>query len=169
VSLHTYPLRALIGDYLRAATGLALTATPLIALDLNGVMTVLFGGLALLFLTFGLRTLLRQMSAVETDEHGVTATAPSLAGVSLGNTRIAWSDLAGVTLKYYSTRKDSKSGWMQLILKGAGPAIKIDSTIDGFEELAARAVAAARRQGVELGDSSAANFAALGIEIPRQR
>ena len=35
---------------------------------------------------------------------------------------LRWAELSGVTLRYFSTRKDREKGWMQLILKGSGRA-----------------------------------------------
>src|SRR3546814_2315017 len=56
---HRYPAGSLKGDYLRAGIGLLVTAGPLSA-GLGLIAGAIFGGLAALFLGFGLRTLARQ-------------------------------------------------------------------------------------------------------------
>jgi hypothetical protein len=66
-------------------------------------------------------------------------------------------------LAYYSTRRDRKSGWMQLQL-GAGRArMSLDSRLDGFEQVARQAADIASERGLALSDATAANLQALGI------
>ena len=72
-------------------------------------------------------------------------------------------------LGYYSTRRDRKSGWMQLEL-GAGRArLSLDSRLDGFDRLVRFATAAAAERELELSEATAANLSALGIRVPESR
>ncbi len=73
---HRYPLRELSGDYVRAGLGLAATLGPLLFVPASPVMMWLLGGLAALFLAFGARTALRQMTVVRVDDAGITAIGP---------------------------------------------------------------------------------------------
>src|SRR5262245_43463813 len=97
MSEHRYPSRELMGDYIRAALGLVATGGPLLFVPASPVMMWLLGGLAALFLAFGARTALRQMTVVRLDDAGITAIGPL--GVS-----IDWSDLGRLGLAYYSTQ-----------------------------------------------------------------
>jgi hypothetical protein len=155
---YRYPVRELAGDYLRAGAGLAATMGPLLFVPASPVMMWLLGGLAALFLAFGARTALRQMTVVRVDDAGITAIGP------VGAT-IAWNDLGRLALAYYSTRRDRTRGWMQLSLKGAGRGVRVDSTIDGFRDIALAAARAAERKGLALSPATTGNLAALGIEV----
>ena len=58
---------------------------------------------------------------------------------------------------------------MQLMLKGEGgpdsATIRIDSTLDGFSEIARQVAAIARTQRIPLSESTRNNFGALGIPV----
>ena len=109
MSYHRYPRKALLADYARSAAGVAVAGVPLVAADLSLVPGLLVGSLVLLFLIYGLRTALRQLRVVDVSEIGIRELGP------LGGA-IPWDELRQVQLKYYSTRRDSKSGWLQLKL-----------------------------------------------------
>jgi hypothetical protein len=155
---HRYPFRALAGDYVRAALGLALVLLPLAVVPLNRWITVLFAVLAALFAAFAVRTALRQASPVEMTEEAIIAQGPF-------PRRLDWSRLDRVTLGYYATRRDGANGWMQLGLAAGGRRLKLDSRIDGFAAIAERAARAARRRQLALAPSTAANFAAMGLDM----
>jgi len=159
MSQHRYPPRALAGDYARAGSGIALTLGPLLFVPASPVMMVILGGLAALFLAFGARTALRQWTVVQMDDAGIAAAGP-VSG------RIAWEDLEGLALAYYSTRRDRTRGWMQLTMKGRGQRLRIDSTIDGFRDIVLAAAQVAERRGLELTPATTGNLSALGIANP---
>ncbi|MFQ5955958.1 MAG: hypothetical protein ACE5JZ_12905, partial [Kiloniellales bacterium] len=136
-------------------------ATPLLAIQGSPAVTAVFGTLTALFLMFGLRTWLRQGKSVEVTEEAISARrTPAL---SRDRRSIAWRDLDKVKLSYYSTKRDRAEGWMQLSLKGGRTTLKIDSTLDGFVEIAAQTAAAVTANGIELRPVTVSNFAALGI------
>ena len=157
MSEHRYPPRELMGDYVRAALGLLATGGPLLFVPASPVMMWLLGGLAALFLAFGARTALRQMTVVRLDDARITAIGPL--GVS-----IDWSDLGRLGLAYYSTRRDRTRGWMQLSIKGSGRSLRIDSTIDGFREIVATAAGHAEQRGLELSPATRGNLVAMGLQ-----
>ncbi len=143
-------------DYLRAGFGVATTGGLLLFVTPASVMLWLLAGFAVLFLVFGLQTARRQMTAYELGASGLRVLSP------LGAV-IKWEELRSVELRYYSTRKDRSNGWMQLILHGGGRAIRIDSSVTGFAELAQAAAAAAHDRHLPLSAASRSNLASLGI------
>ncbi|MFQ5984172.1 MAG: hypothetical protein ACE5LL_01490 [Alphaproteobacteria bacterium] len=160
-SRHRYPVRALAADYARAALGLALTAGPLVLVEPAPGMAYILGGLGTLFFLYGVRTVLRHVTRIQLFEEEIRA-------VSLWPVVVRWQDLSGMSLAYYSTRRDRSQGWMQLRLKGGGRTLGLDSTIEGFEDIADRAFRAARGNRVELNGRTLENLAALGIGDPVQ-
>jgi hypothetical protein len=160
MTAHRYAMADLGGDYARGAAGLALTLLPLLLLPMHWIVAVVFAAAALVFLAFLARTWLRHRSVIEADGQGIVAHGP------LG-VRIAWRDLTGFRLRYFSVRRDRQRGWMQLELRGGGRSLKIESTISGFEEIASLAHDAAVAKGLKLDDSSQANLMSLGVIAPR--
>ena len=154
-----YERGALLGDYARAIFGLLLTGAPLLAVEASSVMTVILGAMAALFAAFGLKTLLRQRTRVMLDDDGVGVQA-------LGLRRLAWAELNGLKLSYYTTRRDRQSGWMQLTLGGPGGRLRFDSALQHFPALVARALEAALARELALSASTRANLAAMNIAIP---
>lgn len=154
---HRYPRSHVVGDYVRGGLGLAATALPLLLVELAVWVAVIFAGLAALFALFLLRAAERHATVVATDAHGITVSG-------LRGRAIAWDRLTGLRLAYYSTRRDRQRGWMTLTLKHGGPAISLESSLDGFDPLVERAAAAALANGVELDGTTLANLDAMGID-----
>jgi hypothetical protein len=153
-----YPARALRADYARAAAGL-LFAGPVVFLPLHWLLALGFGLIALLLLGFGLRTALRQVSPIEMSEAAIATTGPR-------PRRIAWETLSTFRLRYFALRKDRRSGWMELTLKGNGTTLSIESQIDGFTLIVERAARAAA--GLDLDEATLVNLAALGVARRRK-
>lgn len=162
MSAHTYPRDSLRADYLRAAAGLLLTALPLILVRPHWIVGLLLGAMAILFLLFLLRTAQRQATTVHLDDTGIRAEGP------MGKA-VAWTGLADLRLRYFSTRRDKQKGWMHLTLKGASATLKVESSIDGFEDIVDRAVDAAKANGLRLEPTTLNNLAALGFDAPGDR
>jgi hypothetical protein len=156
MTTYRYPGRAMLGDYLRSAAGLALTGGPLTMMPSSSGVAVVLGGFAALFGVFGVRTALRHQTKVALDDEGVVVSG-------LVTRRIAWGDIQKVKLSYYSTKRDRAGGWMQLTLQGRGRPIRFDSTLDGFAELARASHQAARANSVMLNEVTIANLQALGL------
>ena len=149
----------MIGDYLRAVAGFV-PATAILAIAAPGpVATGILVALAALFALFGLRTGLRHATQIEATETGLSASGPLSAA-------IRWAELDRMKLAYYSTRRDRRDGWMQLELRAGASTIRLDSRIDGFDELVERAALAAAARELELSAATIANLEALGIETP---
>ena len=159
MSLHNYPRSALVPDYIRAGIGVALTAGPLLLVKPATVMVYILGCLAALFLVFGFRTYLRQAAWLEVAAEGVRA-------VGLFGAAIPWQELRNVELRFFSTQRSRRDGWMQLKIRGAGKVIRVDSTISEFPSIARTAAMRALERGVELDEHTRANFQSLGVELP---
>ena len=162
MSTHRYPSQALIGDYGRAAVGLALTAGPALAVPSDSAALWVLLPLALLFTVFGLRTLRRHLARVEVDAVGVSQS-------DWRRARLDWSQLRTLRVDYFSTRGDRTGGWMQMTLKGpggpAGASIRLDSALDNFVAIARAAAISARDNGVALSEATRANLGHLGITV----
>jgi hypothetical protein len=162
VTEYRYPRGALSGDFMRAGLGLAISAGPALAIPLTSPAQFILGPLVLLFLVFVLRTWQRSVAVIAVTARDISLSAPWQA-------RLAWHNLKAVRLNYYSTRFDRSGGWMQLMLKGeGGPAsatIRLDSSLDGFSEIARQVAAIARANRIPLSEATRNNFSALGIAV----
>ncbi len=158
---HRYPTIALAGDYARAGLGLALVVPPLLLLQLNAPVAALFAVLIALFAIFAWRTLLRQLGTIEMDEFAINRSG-------LFPLRMAWDALDELRLGYYATRRDGTGGWMQLALRAGRRRLQLDSRIEGFAAIVARASHAARRRRLTLNPATTNNLAALGIAVPAE-
>jgi hypothetical protein len=157
-----YPASAMVGDYLRAAAGLGPTVLILATVSVGGVAAVVLSGFAAIFGAFAVRTALRHGTSLEVSDSELRA-------AGLRSATIPWSELDRMKLAFYSTRRDRKSGWMQLEL-GAGRArLSLDSRLDGFDRVVRQAALAASERDLDLGEATAANLQALGIRLPVQR
>ncbi|HJU19410.1 MAG TPA: hypothetical protein VJ770_23390 [Stellaceae bacterium] len=162
MTVHAYPLAALRGDYLRAAAGLLPCLAILALVPLVPLATAAVGGFAALFAGFAIRTALRQWTRIEMTETALLASG-------LRGATIPWTALDGMKLAYYSTRRESGDGWMQLVLRAGRARLSVDSRIDGFPRLVARAARAAAARRLPLNRATLANLEALGItpaEVP---
>jgi hypothetical protein len=157
-SVHQYPLRSLYGDYVRAAIGVGFCSVPLSFVNDSPVLLTILSGVLLLFLGFGAKTAMRHLTVIETEEEGIIANGP------LGQ-RIAWRDIDKVALKFYSTRRDTKEGWMQLTLYGATKKMTLESSLDGFNEVADAVIQAGFRNNAQMDETTMENVAAMGIVV----
>jgi hypothetical protein len=159
MSVHRYSLQSLLGDYWRSAIGLIVAAGGLLLAPSTPHVLVICGGLTALFLLFTMRTIARQYSRTEVTEDAITH-------VGIRRTQLRWSDLDRAKLRYYSTRRNRAGGWMTLKLSGRGAGLAVDSNIDGFDAIAARAARAIADNRIGADDVTLANLAALGLATP---
>jgi hypothetical protein len=175
--IHRYTDLALLGDYLRAAAGLAVGFGLLFFTENSPILFYIALVLSLLFLAFAVRLAVRRVTVIAVDETGIGATASFGAAAPLGPTgqgnaggrriatRIDWTDMREVAVRYYSTRRDRSGGWMQLVVKAPGRRIAADSTIGEFPALVTAVTLAARRHGLELSPTTLANVGALDAPL----
>jgi hypothetical protein len=159
ITRHVYPATAMVGDYLRAAAGLVPTGIVFATEPVGTVAATVLGSCAAVFGIFGLRTVLRHGTSLE-------MTDTELRAYGTWPRTIAWAELDRMKLTYYSTRRDRRSGWMQLDLGAGGVTVKLDSRIAGFDRLVLRAAEIAATRGVALNEATLANLQALGIRLP---
>ena len=158
MSRHNYPTSAMVGDYLRAAAGLVPAGAVFLGTPVGTVAATVIGGFAAIFAIFGLRTVLRHGTRLE-------MTDTELRAAGMWRRTILWSELDRMKLAYYSTRRDRKSGWMQLELGAGSIRVRLDSRIVGFDRLVRRAAEVAAWRGLALSDATVANLEALGVRL----
>jgi hypothetical protein len=156
---HVYPATAMVGDYLRAAAGLVPTGVVFATEPVSTVAATVLGSFAAVFGIFGLRTVLRHRTSLEMSD-------TELRAYGALRCRISWAELDRMKLTYYSTRRDRRSGWMQLELSAGGSRVRLDSRIAGFDRLVLRAAEVAATRGVALNEATLDNLQALGIRLP---
>jgi hypothetical protein len=153
-----YPLSSLYGDYIRAAIGVLFFGMPLYFVKDSPILSTILTGILLVFIGFAAKIALRQLTIIETEEEGIIANGP------LGR-RIAWRDINKVALKFYSTRRDKNEGWMQLTLYSATEKMTLESSLDGFNDVADAVVQAGFRNNAEMDETTMENIASMGITI----
>ncbi|MBT3532586.1 MAG: hypothetical protein HN478_01840 [Rhodospirillaceae bacterium] len=168
MNIYRYPVKALIFDYIRSGLGVLVPIALMLFTDLLPVVFYILAGLVLLFGIYGVRTALRQATLLSVDGNGVRQEGP-LGG--LLNREIRWADLRDFRLRYYSTRRDGKGGWMQLVLRatdgseghGSNGPIRLDSNLPGFDDIVRQVYEMARDHGLANDPASAANLTAMGL------
>ena len=152
---YRYPAAKLVPDYLRAGAGLAVVILPLVTLDVPGAVRIVLACLALLFAAFAVQNLLQHSSRVEMSESALV--------VRPRGRRIQWDALTRLRLAWFSVRRGGPKGWMELKLDAGRTRVRIDSRLDGFEDVAQRAVAAARERELDFDPVTRANLRTLGL------
>jgi len=152
-----YPFRALIADYLRGGGGMALMLVIWLTLPGQLHVHVIFGGLTLLFALFTIRTAWRQFSEFELCPEGVEQVRPR-------RRVLLWDRLDSLRLRYYAMRRNREGGWMTLTMRAGDVRCTVDSSLDGFEALAAAAAKAAARRRLAIDDVTRTNLEALAID-----
>ena len=159
MKVYGYPFDAVRADYARAGLGLGLCGLPLATTDLPLAIAVILAAVAVLFALYGLRTAAQQSMSL-------TVTDDAIESSGWRRVRLAWEELSGVSLAYFSTRREGGNGWMQLRLAGCGGTLRLESTLDGFGAVARTAIRAAAANGLELDRTTAANLRLLGLAVP---
>lgn len=155
-----YPLSSLWPDYLRAGIGLSISAGLQLFASPQSVIFVLLTGLSLLFAWLAASTAWRQQIEIELDHAGIVQTSRWRSG---WRRVVPWSDIASVSLRYFSTRRDRSQGWWQLTIRGHGGQVRVDSGLTGFPSLVRLALAAADRNGAATSEVTRANAAQIGL------
>jgi len=152
-------------DFVRAAGGALICFAPLVLIEVLPVMVYILGLVGAIFTVFGLRTLNRQMTTVELSREGIRTVGPLAR-------QVAWNDLNGMKLAFYSTRRRTENrmdfaaskGWMELTLKGSGTTVSCDSSLDGFDAVVDVAFQAALQRNLHLNETTLANLDAMGFQ-----
>ena len=155
---YRYPPSSLAADYGRASIVVPLVAILPFFTD-SPITFAVIAVLAVVFAVFGASVLIKQLTAVTLDEDGVSTSGPRAATVR-------WREIERVDLHYFSMRKDREKGWMQLRLGGKDQSLSVDSTLEGFVDIARAAAEAAGERHLSLSPVTEENFRAIGIEPP---
>jgi len=153
-----YPPQALRESYWLGAVGTLGAAALLVLARPAPSLAWLIGAVGLLFLVYFARTVVRQYTRIEVDTSGIGARGPL--GVA-----IPWDDVRAARLNYYSTRPDRSGGWMELVIRGRGRSIRIESTLADFAACVAEVVRELRSREVALDERTRNNLRALDIHI----
>ena len=161
-----YQRSALRGDYIRTGIGIAVCALGVALAWGATVVVAIFAVAGLFFLIFGLRTMVRHRTEIHLTDDGIRRSI-ALGGTPEGGwvRALAWTDLRGLRLRYYSTRRDRSGGWMQLTLLGGQGRLSLDSTVEGFDRIVRAAAEAARNNDVALNSTTMTNMTALGVRL----
>ena len=157
--IYRYPPKAVVGDYVRSLAGLAVGIGVLTQASLSNTVTVIFGLLTVIFLLFALRTVQRHLTRIAVSDEGLFRR-------DLFSQSLPWTDLTKLRLRYFGTRRQhgGGNGFLQLTLQGHGRAMKIESDIEGFQDIARLAARAARDRSVGIDPTTAGNLLAIGID-----
>lgn len=164
MTAHRYARKALAADLLRGAVGLAFTGGPLLVLEVGDWALWILGTLAVLFLVFSLRNLMRWNTLVRTSDDGLSFLPLGDRELPLPGCRrvgLAWRDIRSVRLKFFSTKRDRSEGWMELRLDDGKGRMTLDSNLEGFAAICARAERAAIANALVLDETTAENLRAL--------
>jgi hypothetical protein len=153
-----YPLSSLVYDYMRGILGLGISAVVLQSIGFDTPIFWVILGLTGLFLVWLANTALRHISRIRFDEEG-------LESMPWPKKSISWSGLEDMALRYYSTRRKRKDGWMTLTLKSGKSKIDIESSLPHFADIVARAAHAAKQAQLPLDHVTVENMNALGVKV----
>jgi len=163
-----YPFSALVWDYARGIAGTAIFIVILVTNEWHNELVWLFVGLTILFATYTMMTIAKNLARFRVSEEGIECGA-------FRKRAIRWGELSELVLRFYPTSRNRKKGWMTLTLRAAPPGssadrrkagtikLEIDSTLPGFSEIASRAAYAAKENKLTIDRVTADNLAALGV------
>lgn len=149
-----YPADYFIRAYARVAIGLGCALGAWFAVPASTTVAVLCLAVAGAFVLYAAQILLRQTTGVRWDGEGVHLEGPVTRS-------LPWSDLRGVRLAYFSTRRDGANGWMQLKIKGKTGVVRLDSDAAGFDRLVITSLHHADRLGLDVTAATRHNAAIL--------
>jgi hypothetical protein len=151
-----YPPRAILGDLLRAGAGASVCALAVLLVEPPAWLRLLLLAALLAFAVFGLRASARGRQGF--------ALEPGELVVLHRGARLPWSALRRLKLSYFSTRRDHREGWLELVLGFEDASIRVDSRLQGFETLLRQAIIAARDNHVDMNAATLRNVTWLGLE-----
>ena len=154
---HRHTFKSLTSDYTRSFGGVLVMVLPLSSVETTGTVAWALAAGALLFAVYGFNTILRHLGAVECNDTGISVSG-------LFRRSVAWTEVTDVQVRYFSTRRDGRKGWMQLVFKSPTASIRIESTLTGFTDIVGAAVNAANTKGIDLSSTTLGNAEVLGVK-----
>lgn len=153
MSEHRYSRRVLYAACARALLGIGAAVLFSIVVE-NGVVSWAFVAASVGFFTYGISAVGRAMEIVTLSADGFNVRG-------WRHKSLPFSEMTDLKLAYFTTRRDGEKGWMQLVVKGRGEKIVVESEIGGFSQIAAICHAQASKIGLELSVASGRNFSVL--------
>ena len=153
---YRYSLSSLRGDYVRAGLGMLFTGLMLIGAISVPVMFFIISTIFILFAGFGVQTWLRHLTMVCIETDGINI-------YGIRRRQISWENLKGTKLRFFSTKRDRDTGWMELTLLTSSGKFKIDSSIDGFNGIAKAVAKNLDGRNIKIDPTSVENFNAIGV------
>jgi len=129
VQMMAYPPKLMAPDLAKSVVGLLICGVIALIPDMLSIIKWTAAGLALLFVFYFARTLMRFQSKLYVSEYGIR-----LSDIR-GGTAFAWPELSKFRLRYFSTKRDGNKGWFELTLQAGESKIVAESTLDGFDDL----------------------------------
>lgn len=129
VQMLAYPTKAMAPDLAKSIVGLLICGVIALIPEMLAIIQWTAAGLALLFVFYFVRTLLRFQSKIYISEYGIRLSSIR------GGTAFAWSELSKFRLRYFSTKRDGNKGWFELTLQAGESRIVAESSLVGFDEL----------------------------------
>ena len=156
-----YSFSSVGGDCVRAVVGLVLCSLPVL-LGLEFILALwLLVPLTAVFITFLVRIIIRYMTTVTVTDEWIRVN-------SFFDITLYWADVTDFKLSYFTLWRNGEKGWMQMRLRNATNAIRIESSLVGFEEIASRAFAAAEANHISLNSTTTSNLEAFGFNSKRR-
>jgi hypothetical protein len=153
-----YPGGVLLREGIKGMGGAAVCFVILVFLNPTPWLGWPIGVVGLLFFAYFGQQVSRHFMRLRVDESGLTLEL-------LGGFRkiIRWSELSQLRLHFYPQAKGSGKGMLVLTLWCGKVRVKLDSSLDHFPTLLARAAQAARQRELELHPTTAENFSQLDL------
>ncbi|WP_430475279.1 hypothetical protein ACQ0MK_06140 [Thalassospira lucentensis] len=129
VQMMAYPPKLMAPDLAKSVVGLLICGVIALIPDMLSIIKWTAAGLALLFVFYFARTLMRFQSKLYVSEYGIRLSNMR------GGTAFAWSELSKFRLRYFSTKRDGNKGWFELTIQAGESKIVAESTLDGFDDL----------------------------------
>lgn len=129
VQMLAYPTKAMAPDLAKSIVGLLICIVMAVIPDMLSIIQWTAAGLALLFIFYFARTMLRFQQKIYISEYGIRLSS------IYGGTAFAWPELSKFRLRYFSTKRDGNKGWFELTIQAHGAKIVAESSLVGFDEL----------------------------------
>lgn len=154
-----YELPILVMDDLRAVFGLLIFGSPLVFLETVPWITVSLSAVTLVFVLYLCRCAIRHRTSVVISDTTIEIRALTV-------TQVEWSAINHVELRYYSPRRRSGKGWMQLRLSDGAGKIVIESGLQEFQSIARKVARIIGQNRLDVSVTTRANFKAMEIDLP---
>lgn len=105
----------------------------------------------MVFLAFASRLAAQSLCIIELSDDGISSRG-------LGVRSLIWRDMTSLRLAHYAAPRRRSEGWYQLTIKGDDCVLKVDSTIDGFDDIVKTAKRAAEAVHLDLDPATGENL-----------